>query len=317
MILIFSSFIFFFYLSVVATGECGKQPSIIVWTIDGSANKTHTMRSSWTKMVDHAEEVQDELNEKQRGFQTDLLNDIRLFGEEVVNFRTEYETNGPMVDGITPDEGKCEQPITNSGERKREKERDFETLTGGCHSSIVCNLYFCIFVFLVAMSRLQKSQKLYELVERKNERYTGGEELFALKKTEYPTLVKTKKELDLLQKLYGLYADVTDTVELWYQVLWSDAESQIDMMTDKLDGLEGRSIKMPRKLREWPAYKTLNTTVQDFKTVLPLLVSLSQPSVEARHWAAVMKVTGKRFFFFVVVCELNEWKNKYFFKFFN
>ena len=66
------------------------------------------------------------------------------------------------------------------------------------------------------MSRLQKSQKLYELVERKNERYTGGEELFALKKTEYPTLVKTKKELDLLQKLYGLYADVTYTVELWF-----------------------------------------------------------------------------------------------------
>ena len=52
---------------------------------------------------------------------------------------------------------------------------------------------------------------------------------------------------------------------------------------------------MPRKLREWPAYKTLNKTIQDFKTVLPLLVSLSQPSVEARHWAAVMKVTGTKF----------------------
>ena len=46
-----------------------------------------TMRSSWTKMVDHAEEVQDELNEKQRGFQSDLLNDIRMFGEEVSTFR--------------------------------------------------------------------------------------------------------------------------------------------------------------------------------------------------------------------------------------
>ena len=209
-----------------------------------------TMRSSWTKMVDNAEEVQDELNEKQRGFQTDLLNDIRLFGEEVVAFRADYEANGPMVVGITPEE---------------------------------------------ATSRLQKSQKLYELIERKNQRYAGGEELFALKKTEYPTLVKTKKELELLQKLYGLYADVTDTVELWYQVLWSEAESQIETMTDKLDGLEGRSMKMPRKLREWPAYKTLNKTIQDFKTVLPLLVSLSQPSVEARHWAAVMKVTGTKF----------------------
>ena len=55
-------------------------------------------------MVDNAEEVQDELNEKQRGFQTDLLNDIRLFGEEVVAFRADYEANGPMVVGITPEE---------------------------------------------------------------------------------------------------------------------------------------------------------------------------------------------------------------------
>ena len=209
-----------------------------------------TMRSSWTKMVDHAEEVQDELNEKQRAFQTDLLNDIRLFGEEVISFRSDYESNGPMVNGITPDE---------------------------------------------AQQRLVKSQKLYELVERKYERYAGGEILFALKKTEYPNLIKTKKELDALNKLYGLYSDVTDTVEAWYQILWSDAESQIETMTEKLEGLEGRSLKMPRKLREWPAYKELNKTVTDFKTVLPLLVSLSHPSVESRHWASVMKVTGQKF----------------------
>ena len=86
-----------------------------------------------------------------------------------------------------------------------------------------------------AMSRLQKSTKLYELVERKYERYAGGEELFALKKTEYPALIKTKKELDNLNKLYSLYADVTDVVESWYQILWSDAESQIETMTEKLD----------------------------------------------------------------------------------
>ena len=146
-----------------------------------------------------------------------------------------------------------------------------------------------------AMSRLQKSTKLYELVERKYERYAGGEELFALKKTEYPALIKTKKELDNLNKLYSLYADVTDVVESWYQILWSDAESQIETMTEKLDGLEGRSMKMPKKLRNWPAYNETNKTIQDFKTVLPLLVSLSSPSVEARHWAGVMKITGKKF----------------------
>merc|ERR1712166_1462336 len=136
-----------------------------------------------------------------------------MFGEEVSTFRSDYETNGPMVPGISPDE---------------------------------------------AMSRLQKSTKLYELVERKYERYAGGEELFALKKTEYPALIKTKKELDNLNKLYSLYADVTDVVESWYQILWSDAESQIETMTEKLDGLEGRSMKMPKKLRNWPAYNETN-----------------------------------------------------------
>ena len=52
---------------------------------------------------------------------------------------------------------------------------------------------------------------------------------------------------------------------------------------------------MPRKLRDWPAYKELCKTVADFKTVLPLLVSLSSPAVQARHWQAVMKVTGTKF----------------------
>lgn len=45
--------------------------------------------------------------------------------------------------------------------------------------------------------------------------YTAGEELFALKNTQHPELVKTKKETCLLDQLYGLYMDVVHTLERW------------------------------------------------------------------------------------------------------
>lgn len=47
----------------------------------------------------------------------------------------------------------------------------------------------------------------------KAEMYTAGEELFALKITPHPELVKIKKESCLLDQLYGLYMDVLQTLE--------------------------------------------------------------------------------------------------------
>lgn len=43
--------------------------------------------------------------------------------------------------------------------------------------------------------------------------YAAGEELFALKITPHPELVKIKKESCLLDQLYGLYMDVLQTLE--------------------------------------------------------------------------------------------------------
>lgn len=45
------------------------------------------------------------------------------------------------------------------------------------------------------------------------EMYAAGEELFALKSTQHPELVKIKKEACLLDQLYGLYMDVIHTLE--------------------------------------------------------------------------------------------------------
>lgn len=54
----------------------------------------------------------------------------------------------------------------------------------------------------------------------KAEMYSAGEELFALKITTHPELVKIKREACLLDQLYGLYMDVLQTLERL--VVWVD-----------------------------------------------------------------------------------------------
>ena len=42
--------------------------------------------------------------------------------------------------------------------------------------------------------------------------------------TDYPDLAVIKRELNLLQKLYGLYNAVIDTVNGYFDILWSDID---------------------------------------------------------------------------------------------
>lgn len=71
-----------------------------------------------------------------------------------------------------------------------------------------------LFVFFV--------QNRFDALWRKYITYSGGEELFGLAVTEYPDLMQIRRELNLLQKLYGLYNDVIDTVNGYYDILWVD-----------------------------------------------------------------------------------------------
>ena len=59
-----------------------------------------------------------------------------------------------------------------------------------------------------ASKRLQRFQGLFRDLERKWSTYADSEDLFGLPVTQYPELVKSKKELELLDRLYSLYLTV-------------------------------------------------------------------------------------------------------------
>lgn len=143
-----------------------------------------------------------------------------------------------------------------------------------------------------AVERLNRYKEEYKIRERKFELYASGEELFALPKTTYPELEATKKELQLQDKLFGLYTDVLSTIEEWKQIPWLSVAERVQAMTEKVDAFSSRCKKMPAKLREWEAYTDLKQMIDDFTDILPLLQELSKESIKSRHWDAVMEKTG-------------------------
>ncbi len=75
-----------------------------------------------------------------------------------------------------------------------------------------------------ASNRVAIYQTRFDELWRKYQIYTDGEELFGLPVTEYEDLNRIKKELNLLQKLYGLFNTVMDSIDGYYDILWSDVD---------------------------------------------------------------------------------------------
>ena len=69
---------------------------------------------------------------------------------------------------------------------------------------------------------------------------SGGEELFGLVVTEYPDLQQIRRELGLLQKLYGLYNAVIENVNGYYDILWQDID--IEKINNELLEYQNRCV---------------------------------------------------------------------------
>ena len=136
-------------------------------------------------------------------------------------------------------------------------------------------------------------QRAFDEINRKWETYTAGEELFGLAVTPFPALVKMKKELKLLQNLYGLYNAVLDKVRQWYDLLWSEVE--FDGITNNLNDFAARCRKLPKAIKDWDAYMDLNKMINDFVATVPLLELMSHKAIQQRHWDTIMDICKTKF----------------------
>eukprot|EP00930_Biecheleria_cincta_P100463 TRINITY_DN920_c0_g1_i2.p1 TRINITY_DN920_c0_g1~~TRINITY_DN920_c0_g1_i2.p1 ORF type:complete len:4610 (-),score=1017.36 TRINITY_DN920_c0_g1_i2:106-13935(-) len=144
-----------------------------------------------------------------------------------------------------------------------------------------------------AVERLKRFREEYEVHGRKQEIFALGEDLFGLPHQRYVQLSQTEQELAYLSQLYELYTAVLDTIGTWKDYLWVDVPGKMEDMKKEADQFALRCKKMPKQLRQWPAYHELKKEIEDFQEVLPLLMELSKKSIQGRHWQQVNDITGK------------------------
>jgi dynein heavy chain len=144
-----------------------------------------------------------------------------------------------------------------------------------------------------ASDRMTIFQAKFDELWRKYETYSGGEDLFGLPITNYEELQKIKKELNLLQKLYGLYNQVIDTINGYYDIAWIDVN--IEKINTDLNEFQNKCRKLPKGLKEYQAFNDLKKTIDDFNETCPLLEMMANKSMKERHWARIATTTSHKF----------------------
>ncbi|XP_052714224.1 dynein axonemal heavy chain 5-like isoform X2 [Crassostrea angulata] len=144
-----------------------------------------------------------------------------------------------------------------------------------------------------ASDRLIIFQNNFDVLYKKFITYTGGEELFGLPVSDYPKLGQIKKELNLLQKLYSLYNNVLETVHGYYDILWADIN--IEKINNELLEFQNKCRKLPRALKDWPAFEDLKKTIDNFNEMVPLLELMTNKAMKPRHWNRMAEVTSHVF----------------------
>ncbi|NXV72009.1 DYH8 protein, partial [Atlantisia rogersi] len=144
-----------------------------------------------------------------------------------------------------------------------------------------------------AITRLQIFQDNFDELWRKFITYSSGEQLFGLPVTDYRVLHQVRKELGLLQKFYGLYDTVTNSINGYYEIRWADVD--IEKIKAELLDFQSRCRKLPKGLQHWQVFLDLKKTIDDFSESCSLLEVMANKAMKQRHWDRIAETTGHQF----------------------
>ncbi|XP_068084800.1 dynein axonemal heavy chain 8 [Anabrus simplex] len=144
-----------------------------------------------------------------------------------------------------------------------------------------------------ASERVLLFQARFDDLWHRYEMYSSGEALFGMAVNEYPTLMQRKKELNLLGKLYGLYDTVMKSVDGYFDILWTEID--IEAINTEILDFKLRCQKLPKGMKDWPAFIDLKKKIDDFCETIPLLEMMTNKAMKDRHWKRLSKLCNYNF----------------------
>ncbi|KAJ0182474.1 hypothetical protein K1T71_001843 [Dendrolimus kikuchii] len=133
-----------------------------------------------------------------------------------------------------------------------------------------------------ASDRVIMFQSRFDDLWRRFDMYSNGEKLFGMEVKDYPILHEKKKQFNLLSKLYSLYLAVMNSIDGYFETPW--VEIDIETIVAQLAEFDLRCRKLPRGMKDWPAFIELKNKIDDFNQTCPLLELMADKSMKDRHW---------------------------------
>ncbi|KAG2382014.1 hypothetical protein C9374_005806 [Naegleria lovaniensis] len=97
-------------------------------------DEAHDLTGKWEKLTKLASKVNETVSKVQNGFKTQLISEVKIFKQDVAQFWADFQTNGPMVPDISPEEARERlnkfQRLFTERERKYEVYKEGEKLFG-------------------------------------------------------------------------------------------------------------------------------------------------------------------------------------------
>uniref|UniRef100_A0A182IR22 AAA+ ATPase domain-containing protein n=1 Tax=Anopheles atroparvus TaxID=41427 RepID=A0A182IR22_ANOAO len=135
--------------------------------------------------------------------------------------------------------------------------------------------------------------KEIDLMDRQRIELENAEKLFDIPLTDYDDFLQCKHEYEEIQVVYKLYLQQKIAREKWSHTLWANLNPQA--LLEGIDNFMKEFRLLPRNIRQAAVGQALDTKMKQFKSSIPLMLSLKDEALRERHWQKLMEKTGQHF----------------------
>lgn len=144
-----------------------------------------------------------------------------------------------------------------------------------------------------ALAFIEESKVAVADLRKRAGELKAGMDIFHIPQPSYKELAAVDKDLDLLDRIWGL---VSEWEGLYFQ--WKDgafADIKVDEMEEAAVRIGKNVTKLGRDIKQWPVWAWIKDTIDSFKRTMPLITDLRNPAMRQRHWDGLMDEIGQRF----------------------
>ncbi|XP_050088792.1 dynein axonemal heavy chain 10 [Anopheles aquasalis] len=135
--------------------------------------------------------------------------------------------------------------------------------------------------------------KEFDSIDRQRIELENAEKLFDIPLTDYKDFLNCKLEFEEMQVVYKLYVQQKIARAKWSLTLWADLNPQA--LLEGIDSFMREFRQLPKPIRQSAVGEALNTKMKQFKSSIPLMLSLKDEALRERHWKKLMEKTGQHF----------------------